>query len=112
MTDIGLGFAETVTRHVWTGVTTDDAGNEIPVFGLDVELEDTIVAPNVSSETETGAPVITAGLTIIWLGKVDVSGRDEFTVRTGRYRVDGDPGWLHNPHVGEDVTQLQLLRRT
>lgn len=113
MSDYGLPFTETVTRHRYDSTTRDSTGTEIPVY-VDQAVEDTIIYDNVSAETEVATQplIITKGMSLLWLRQQAVSGLDEFTVRGLRYRVDGDPTLLHHPGTGEYVTQIQLLRRT
>lgn len=105
-------YAEPVILHRHVSDTEDDSGNEVPQYVDDPNVPPAIIYPNVSSESNPPAGMITAGLTCLWLEAVPVTGLDEITVRGVRYKIQGDPGELHNPHVGEDVTQLQLLRRT
>jgi hypothetical protein len=112
LSDVGLLDTETVILHPRDGSTTDSSGSTIPAFGDDETLEEAIVWPNVSSETEIGGDVVTEGMSVLFLRRVVIGALDEMTARGVRYRVDADPSQYHNPAVGEEVTQVQLLRRT
>lgn len=113
MSALGLGWAETVTLHPHTGDTTDSSGSTIPVYGADVALDDAIVYPGASSESEVPGDVVIGGLTVQWVGQpLQMPGAlDEMTARGLRYRVDADPDLFHNPHAPVETTVVRLLRR-
>lgn len=112
MSDVGLMDTETVILHPRAGSTTDGSGSTIPQYGADLPLEEAIVWQNVSSETELGGDVVAEGMSVLFLRRVTIGDLDEMTARGTRYRIDGAPGLFHNPAVGDEVTQVQLLRRT
>lgn len=111
MSDVGLLDTETVILHPRDGSATDGVGSTIPDFGDDVTLEEAIVWPNVATESELGGDVLAQGYSVLFLRNVTIGYLDEMTARGTRYRVDAQPGLYHNPGTGDEITQVQLLRR-
>lgn len=91
---------------------TDQYGDPMPSTETRTTLEDSFVAPRVSSEvTDAGRAGVIVGLTLFMPPGTDLVHSDQVDVDGVLYEVDGDAGdWTH-PMTGWAAGVVAALRR-